>query len=64
MSPCATTPDGCWLRPGHGFSELPGPVLVEQPHGIVEMPMLTMWRPLRAGVTLPDGRASLDGLPF
>jgi len=46
------------------FREVPGPVWVGQPQGHVEMPMLSMWRPLRAGVEWPPGRADVRGLPF
>jgi len=50
----------------HGFAEVPGPVFVDQPDGIVEMSGggVTMWRPLRAGAELPDGIVKVNGLPF
>ena len=48
----------------HDFMEAPTPVLVEQPEGRVELPMVTMWRPLRDGAELPAGRLVLLGLPF
>lgn len=48
----------------HGFLEVPPPVLVEQPHGRVEIPMVTMWRALRPGADLPSGRLALLGSPF
>ena len=50
----------------HGFAEVPGPVFVDQPDGIVEMSGggVTMWRPLRTGAELPDGIVKVNGLPF
>jgi predicted GNAT family N-acyltransferase len=48
----------------HGFLEIPPPVLVEQPGGPVEVPMVSMWRPLREGWEPPAGRVILRGLPF
>lgn len=47
-----------------GFTELPGPTWVRQPDGVVEMPLRTMWRPLREGVGWPRGRVDVLGLPF
>jgi predicted GNAT family N-acyltransferase len=47
-----------------GFRELEQPVSVAQPDGRVEMPLRTMWRPLRDGVVWPAGPVSLPGLPF
>ena len=57
-------PDRAELYRRYGFTEVPGPVLVEQPAGELEIPMVTMWRPVKSGATLPDGRIKLDGLPF
>lgn len=57
-------PDRADLYRRHGFAEVPGPVLVEQPDGVVEISMVTMWRSLEQGATLPSGRMRLDGLPF
>jgi aminoglycoside 2'-N-acetyltransferase I len=50
----------------HGFAEVPRPVFVDQPDGIVEAPAagVTMWRPLKAGARLPDGIVRVNGLPF
>ena len=48
----------------HGFAEVPGPVLVDQPSGVQEMPWVTMWRPLKQGATFEDGIVKLRGLPF
>jgi predicted GNAT family N-acyltransferase len=47
-----------------GFAEIPRPVLVDQPAGAIEMPMVAMWRALREGVELPSGPVKVDGLPF
>lgn len=46
------------------FREVPGPVWVDQPRGRVEMPLLSMWRPLRGAVEWPPGHAEVRGLPF
>jgi GNAT superfamily N-acetyltransferase len=48
------------------FAEVPGPVLVDQTNGIVDMSQtgVTMWRPLKAGARLPDGFVKVNGLPF
>jgi predicted GNAT family N-acyltransferase len=47
-----------------GFRVAAGPVLVGQPGGTVEMPHVTMWRALRPGAALRDGRVTLLGEPF
>jgi predicted GNAT family N-acyltransferase len=47
-----------------GFAGIPGPTWVQQPDGDVEMPLRTMWRPLREGVGWPDGRVDVLRLPF
>ncbi|HUA70023.1 MAG TPA: GNAT family N-acetyltransferase [Solirubrobacteraceae bacterium] len=47
-----------------GFEELEPPVLVRQPQGYVEMPMRTMWRALAGDARWPDGRLTVDDLPF
>jgi|SRR5947209_563154 len=49
---------------GYGFTEVTGPVTVEQPTGPVVMPMVTMWRGLRGRTDLPEGPVSLHGPPF
>jgi predicted N-acetyltransferase YhbS len=56
--------DRAGLYRRHGFSEVPPPVRVHQPEGQIEMPMITMWRGLRAGAVLPAGPIALTGLPF
>jgi predicted GNAT family N-acyltransferase len=48
----------------HGFDEVPGPVLVDQPSGVVEMPCVTMWRPLKPDANFAAGAVKLHGLPF
>lgn len=57
-------PDRADLYRRHGFTEVAGPVLADQPDGVVEMPPLTMWRPLKDGASLPDGAVKVHGLPF
>lgn len=57
-------PDRAELYRRHRFVEVPGRVLVDQSHGVVEMPPVTMWRPLTDGVRLRDGAVKVHGLPF
>lgn len=57
-------PDRAGLYRQHGFAEMPGPVLVDQPGAVIEIADVTMWRPLRPGAALPRGPVKLDGLPF
>ena len=61
---CRTEIAGLYRR--HGFLEVPGPVLVDQPDGIVDISRtaVTMWRPLEHGARLPDGILKVNGLPF
>ncbi len=61
---CRAETSGLYRR--HGFAEVPGPVLVDQPDGIREISGagMTMWRPLKAGAQLPDGIVKVNGLPF
>jgi predicted N-acetyltransferase YhbS len=47
-----------------GFAEVGATVSVEQPDGEVKMPMLTMWRALRPGLSWPKGSVAVRGLPF
>jgi GNAT superfamily N-acetyltransferase len=56
--------DRAGLYDRHGFVEIEPPVLVQQPDGFAEMPLVAMWRPLREGVTLPSGRVTVHSLPF
>ena len=57
-------PDRAELYRRHGFVEVSGRVMADQPEGVVAMPPLTMWRALKGGVTLPDGVVKIHGLPF
>jgi len=61
---CRVESAGFYRR--HGFAEVPGRVFVDQPSGIVEISGagVAMWRPLKAGVRLPDGIVNVKGLPF
>jgi predicted GNAT family N-acyltransferase len=59
---CHRNRAGLYLR--HEFVEIAPPVLVDQPDGPVEIPMVAMWRPIHDGTALPEGRVSLRGLPF
>jgi predicted GNAT family N-acyltransferase len=59
---CAERNVGIYER--FGFAVLDGPVIAQQPAGPRVMPMPTMWRPLREGVTWPAGVVSLPGPPF
>jgi len=47
----------------HGFAEVQGPVLVDQPSGVLEMGG-AMWRPLKDDATFAPGTVRLHGLPF
>jgi GNAT superfamily N-acetyltransferase len=57
-------PDRSGLYRRHGFREVAAPVLVRQPQGYAEMPMVAMWRPLRENATLADGPVTVHSLPF
>jgi predicted GNAT family N-acyltransferase len=46
------------------FREIADPVWVQQPAGAVRMPLRSMWRPLCADTTWPQGRVDVLGLPF
>ena len=52
------------LYRGLEFVEIGAPVWVDQPGGRIEMPLASMWRPLRAGAEWPPGRVDVRGLPF
>jgi predicted N-acetyltransferase YhbS len=56
--------DRVGLYERHGFTSIEPPVLVAQPDGLVEAPQVSMWRPLREGVSLPAGRVTLHSPPF
>ncbi len=47
-----------------GFKLIEGPVFAQQPSGVIEMPMLAMWKPLTAGADWPEGRVELPEEPF
>jgi predicted GNAT family N-acyltransferase len=48
-----------------GFIEITAPVWADQPPGRIEMPLSSMWRPLRDGVPAwPAGRVDVRGEPF
>jgi predicted N-acetyltransferase YhbS len=59
---CSTANAAIYAR--FGFEQIEAPVTVEQPSGPYVMPMPTMWKPLRAGVTWPAGDVKVPGLPF
>jgi predicted GNAT family N-acyltransferase len=61
---CRAESAGLYRR--HGFSEVRGPVLVDQPGEVVEISGsgVAMWRPLKAGARLPGGIVRVKGLPF
>jgi predicted GNAT family N-acyltransferase len=48
----------------HGFTEITAAVWADQPGGRIEMPMRSMWRPLRPSAGWPSGRVDVHGLPF
>jgi predicted N-acetyltransferase YhbS len=47
-----------------GFAPVAAPVTADQPSGPLEMSGVFMWRPLRDGVTWPEGPVRILGLPF
>jgi predicted N-acetyltransferase YhbS len=57
-------PDRSGLYERHGFAEVAPQVRVEQPGGHTEIPQVAMWRPLRGGARLADGRVTVHSLPF
>ena len=58
-------PDLVALYTGIGFIEITDPVWADQPAGRMEIPLSSMWRPLRAGVLAwPPGRVDVRGEPF
>jgi predicted N-acetyltransferase YhbS len=59
---CSTANAAIYAR--LGFAHVEAPVTVEQPDGPFVMPMPTMWKPLRPGVTWPAGPVTVPGLPF
>jgi GNAT superfamily N-acetyltransferase len=59
---CLRSRAGLYAR--HGFAEIDPPIRVEQPHGLVEIPQVGMWRALRPHIKLPNPPITLRGLPF
>ncbi len=58
-------PDRAGLYARLGFEHVRAPVNVGQPsQQRADMPLDTMWRPLRDGATWPDGDVVVPGLPF
>ena len=47
-----------------GWGRIPGAVTVDQPTGVVAMPLASCWAPLAPGATWPAGDAHVEGLPF
>ena len=47
-----------------GFEAIRAPVTVDQPGGAAQLLAGAMWRPLREGITWPEGEVRVDGLPF
>jgi GNAT superfamily N-acetyltransferase len=48
----------------HGFSPVETEVRVRQPGGFAALPQMTMWRPLREGVSLGEAPLTVHSLPF
>jgi predicted N-acetyltransferase YhbS len=57
-------PDRSELYRRHGFAEVHAPVFVDQSTGVLEMPLVTMWRPVEQAVELPAGVVRVRGLLF
>lgn len=56
--------DRIGLYEQHGFAEIDPPVLVQQPDGYAEVPLIAMWRALSDDAALPAGRVAVHSLPF
>ena len=56
--------DRAELYDKHAFTEIDPPVLIRQPDGYVQCPIVAMWRSLREGATLPAGQVTVHSLPF
>jgi predicted GNAT family N-acyltransferase len=53
------------LYQAHGFAKVSRRVVIDQPAGLTDGRGVMMWRPLKAGVRLPDGIVTIvGGLPF
>jgi hypothetical protein len=59
---CSTANAAIYAR--LGLREIDAPVTVQQPDGPLAVTFPTMWKPLRDGVTWPDGPVTVPGLPF
>ncbi|MGW7204292.1 GNAT family N-acetyltransferase [Streptomyces sp. NPDC054837] len=57
-------PDRVELYEKLGWRVLPGGMRVEQPGGVVDHPLRTMWTPLADGAVWPQGPARLRSLPM
>jgi GNAT superfamily N-acetyltransferase len=57
-------PDRAPLYEHRGFATIDPPVLVKQPDGYVESPLIAMWRRLRGETALPTGPVTVHSLPF
>jgi predicted N-acetyltransferase YhbS len=58
-------PDRAGLYARLGFEHVRAPVNVGQPSKQrADLPLDTLWRPLRSGATWPDGDVVVPGLPF
>ena len=56
--------DRAGLYERHGFTEIDPLVLVQQPDGLVAVPLVAMWRATGEDVTLPSGQVTVHSLPF
>ncbi|MES5819456.1 GNAT family N-acetyltransferase [Streptomyces sp. RG80] len=57
-------PDRVPLYERLGWRVLPGGMRVEQPGGVIDHPLRTMWTPLAEGAAWPEGAARLRSLPM
>lgn len=57
-------PDRVALYEKLGWRVLPGGMRVEQPGGVIDHPLRTMWTPLAEGAVWPQGPARLRSLPM
>ncbi len=47
-----------------GWTRATGTVTVDQPDGVITMPLATCWVPLSSGAAWPEADVHLEGLPF
>jgi predicted GNAT family N-acyltransferase len=57
-------PANVGLYAGFGFQLIQEPVFVQQPSGMMEIPLHAMWRPLTSTAEWPQGRVELLDEPF